>query len=83
MVPGCAGEGKPGDDYCTVRPSDTYLSITGEDKNLGRCEGNCGDDDDCGTDNHGNDLGCFKRRGFDPVPGCDGLGAKDKNYCIL
>jgi len=82
-VPGCAGEGKPGDDYCTVRPSDTYLSYTREGENLGRCEGNCGDDDDCGTDNHGNDLGCFKRRGFDPVPGCDGLGAKDVNYCIL
>jgi len=82
-VPGCAGEGKPGDDYCTVRPSDTYLLYTGGRENLGRCEGNCGNDDDCGTDNHENDLGCFKRRGLDPVPGCDGLGVKDVNYCIL
>jgi len=77
-VPGCLGQGKPGDDYCTVRPSDSYLIYKGNDEtNLGRCEGDCDKDTDCATG-----LYCFKRRKFAPVPGCEGLGARGKDYCI-
>ena len=27
-------------------------------------------------------LTCYNRDGFDPVPGCDGVGEQDFDYCI-
>ena len=77
-VPGCSGQGKAGDDYCTVRPSDNYLSYKGNDKtNLGLCEGDCDKDADCATGFY-----CFKRHKFTSVPGCEGAGVRGKDYCI-
>ena len=77
-VPGCSGQGKKGNDYCTVRPSENYLSYKGNGKtNLGLCEGDCDRDDDCATGFY-----CFKRRKFESVPGCEGEGARGKDYCI-
>eukprot|EP00980_Cylindrotheca_fusiformis_P000752 scaffold175_cov153-Cylindrotheca_fusiformis.AAC.4 len=46
---------------------------------LGRCEGDCDDDDDCESG-----LVCFQRDEKESVPGCSG-GSKDKSrtdYCI-
>lgn len=42
---------------------------------LGLCEGDCDRDRDCDRD-----LKCFKRRRFDPVPGCSGSGERGKDY---
>ena len=44
---------------------------------MGLCEGDCDKDDDYDTGFY-----CFKRRRFDPVPGCEGEGARGKDYCI-
>jgi len=76
-VPGCTNQGEAGDDYCTDRPSSTYLA-RGYMKPLGLCVGHCEKDEHCEGD-----LVCFKRKSFDPVPGCDGDGDKGKDYCIL
>ena len=62
-VPGCTGQGEPGDDYCTVRPSDSYLIYKGNGRtNLGLCEGDYDEDDDCASGFY-----CFERSKFDPV----------------
>ena len=75
-VPGYTGQGESGDDYCTVRPSDSYLIYKGNGRtNVGLCEGDCDKDDDCATGFY-----CFKRRRFDPVPECEGKGARGKDY---
>ena len=77
-VPGCSGQGIKGDDYCTVRPSDSYLIYKGNGKtNLDLCEGDCDRNADCATGFY-----CFKRRKFESVPGCEGSGARGKDYCI-
>ena len=72
-VPGCSGQGVYKKDYCTVRPSTTYLFYKGNDGPfpLGLCEGGCDSDSDCGQG-----LYCFKRKEKDPVPGCDGEGTR-------
>eukprot|EP00588_Corethron_pennatum_P025529 CAMPEP_0194326910 /NCGR_PEP_ID=MMETSP0171-20130528/38799_1 /TAXON_ID=218684 /ORGANISM="Corethron pennatum, Strain L29A3" /LENGTH=312 /DNA_ID=CAMNT_0039086663 /DNA_START=143 /DNA_END=1081 /DNA_ORIENTATION=- len=44
---------------------------------LGRCEGNCGADEDCGTD-----LACFPRKNEEDVPGCSGDPRPDIRYCV-
>eukprot|EP00581_Thalassiosira_minuscula_P028023 CAMPEP_0183753568 /NCGR_PEP_ID=MMETSP0739-20130205/3024_1 /TAXON_ID=385413 /ORGANISM="Thalassiosira miniscula, Strain CCMP1093" /LENGTH=623 /DNA_ID=CAMNT_0025990075 /DNA_START=110 /DNA_END=1981 /DNA_ORIENTATION=- len=80
---GCTGEDDSGDDFCVVRPSETYLAYVGMDGYpeykfpLGLCEGHCRKHGNCGDG-----LKCFRRRYFDPVPGCDGAGTRGKNYCI-
>ena len=73
-IPGCTGQGEPGDDYCTVRPYASYLTYKGNGRtHLGLCEGDYDNDDDCATSFY-----CFKRRKFDPVPGCEGEGHVEK-----
>ena len=42
----------------------------------GRCEGDCDSDDACLPG-----LKCMQRDRFEPVPGCDGSGAKGWDYC--
>mmetsp|Transcript_39843 Transcript_39843/g.67952 ORF Transcript_39843/g.67952 Transcript_39843/m.67952 type:complete len:336 (+) Transcript_39843:113-1120(+) len=86
-VPGCSGEGKPGNDYCTDRPFQEYLAYVGNDGQffdgeragafrLGLCEGDCDNDSDCEGDYH-----CYRRNMFTTVPGCVGKGARGKDYC--
>jgi len=83
-VPGCSGVGIEGNDYCIVRPYETYLAYVvknGEPVDrypLGVCEGHCLRDSDCADG-----LVCYKRSYFDPVPGCDGAGTRGKDYCIV
>ena len=88
-IPGCGNRGaKYGADYCvnkSDRPSN-YLVIKG--RKLGDCQGDC--QGDC--DNDGDcieDLECFKRNRqalipweeWEEVPGCEGKGEKNKDYC--
>mmetsp|Transcript_42186 Transcript_42186/g.88547 ORF Transcript_42186/g.88547 Transcript_42186/m.88547 type:complete len:348 (+) Transcript_42186:248-1291(+) len=82
-VPGCAGQGETNDDYCTIRPSETYLAyVADSDWNayrfpLGLCEGDCDRNNDSA-----NGFYCFRRNRFTPVPGCQGVGVRGKDYCI-
>ena len=71
-------------NYCTVRPDETYLAYVGNTGSpgnthpLGFCEGDCGDDNESCADG----LCCYRRTRFGSVPGCVGLGARGKDYCI-
>ena len=42
----------------------------------GMCQGDCDKDSDCSGG-----LTCFQRDGYEPVPGCSGLGKKGWDYC--
>ena len=80
-VPGCSGEGVYRNDYCAFRPPN-YLLYVKDKWLLGFCEGSCDTDDDCQGD-----LVCFQRSSKNgnstvPVPGCDGVGRKNSDYCI-
>mmetsp|Transcript_27316 Transcript_27316/g.63952 ORF Transcript_27316/g.63952 Transcript_27316/m.63952 type:complete len:309 (-) Transcript_27316:399-1325(-) len=90
-VPGCRGDGVPDVDYCTKDPDleedapsdlgkdfDTLTFIGDNFQGLGKCSGDCDDDDDC----QGN-LECFKREDDEDVPGCgDGSDGSDgADYC--
>jgi hypothetical protein len=80
-VPGCLGPGIPAQSYC-YDPFDDPLAIglngtdlLGFNENLKcnekspceKCQGECNDDDGCGED-----LFCYRRIGFESVPGCAG-----------
>ena len=75
-VPGCSGSGKKDWDYCY----DPYGldSSRGADgsSSMPKCAGDCDKDSDCA----GN-LKCWQRDGFSAVPGCNGVGTKDWDYC--
>jgi len=58
------------------RPFLTTISNTGNESNLGLCEGECDNDGDCAPG-----LRCFQRNGYAPVPGCSGTGVEDFDYC--
>eukprot|EP00980_Cylindrotheca_fusiformis_P000754 scaffold175_cov153-Cylindrotheca_fusiformis.AAC.6 len=81
-VPNCSGglKDRSKTDYCirsTDAPERIPLSIT-QTFPLGRCEGDCDDDDDCEGG-----LICFQRNENESVPGCLG-GSKDRSktdYC--
>lgn len=45
-------------------------------RNLQACWGECDSDDQCAGD-----LKCFQRDGHFPIPGCQGLGEWDWDYC--
>lgn len=65
----------PDDSY----PGSNMLVEVGDvSQGLGRCEGDCGSDDDCiGT------MVCYKRDGtLTLVPGCFGIGGEGKDFCI-
>eukprot|EP00581_Thalassiosira_minuscula_P031283 CAMPEP_0183763434 /NCGR_PEP_ID=MMETSP0739-20130205/9697_1 /TAXON_ID=385413 /ORGANISM="Thalassiosira miniscula, Strain CCMP1093" /LENGTH=513 /DNA_ID=CAMNT_0026001853 /DNA_START=121 /DNA_END=1662 /DNA_ORIENTATION=+ len=82
-VPHCSGYDDTGDDFCTIRPSQTYLAYMGNSGlpvnkfPLQLCEGDCDRDSECAGG-----LVCFKRKGRTPVPGCEGTGVRGKDYCI-
>lgn len=75
-VPGCNGEGEEHFDYC-VLPS---LMDHGDKavQSLGLCQGDCDSDADCDPG-----LVCFQRDDYTPVPGCNGEGVENYDYCVL
>ena len=44
---------------------------------LGKCQGDCDGDKQCKPG-----LKCFERSGYTKVPGCEGRGKRDWDYCI-
>ncbi|CAB9508124.1 expressed unknown protein [Seminavis robusta] len=67
----------------SLRPSTLSLTFQGNSENrlqpLGRCEGDCDSDDDCGEG-----LICYQRGKRDPVPGCL-RGEREKSatdFCV-
>jgi hypothetical protein len=50
----------------------------GKNDKLEICEGDCGNDTQC-SDN----LICFHRNEFEPVPGCYGQGTAAMDYCVV
>mmetsp|Transcript_28492 Transcript_28492/g.61197 ORF Transcript_28492/g.61197 Transcript_28492/m.61197 type:complete len:682 (+) Transcript_28492:175-2220(+) len=85
-VPGCSGTGTSGKDYCYAGAAcdgdcledfaDESENCNGNVPTLGKCQGDCDDDDDCESP-----LKCFQRGGTQPVPGCTGTGISGKDYC--
>ena len=79
-IPGCSGSGVSDYDYCVnlgLNDLGAYPVLLTEGKKHGRCEGNCDKDADCAGD-----LVCFQRDGDKYIPGCNGSGARDHDYCI-
>lgn len=56
-------------------PQLTYLGADPNGK-LGLCVGDCDKDSGCEKG-----LKCFQRSGYTMVPGCEGVGNKDSDYC--
>ncbi len=78
-VPGCAGSGAYGFSYCTLPTLDSEGGMKAHDEGpIGLCAGDCDIDAHCADG-----LVCHERDGFDPVPGCQGPGAYDYDYCVL
>jgi len=91
-VPGCSSGGS-GDredvDYCAGSPTNSdneevekveIEDVAGDlddDELLGKCEGDCDDDDECAEN-----LVCFQRDADEPVPGCGGSPQSGWDYCI-
>lgn len=62
--------------YATLK---TVSNRSCEKRQCKKCEGDCDDDKDCK-----NGLKCFYRKRnnpWEPVPGCQGSGAKGRDYC--
>jgi len=76
-VPGCSGQPNGAYDYCFLHEP-FRLSDKGVDPKvkLGQCTGDCDKDADCEGD-----LKCHQRDGQASVPGCEGVGAPDWDYC--
>eukprot|EP00560_Eucampia_antarctica_P003610 CAMPEP_0197840098 /NCGR_PEP_ID=MMETSP1437-20131217/45406_1 /TAXON_ID=49252 ORGANISM="Eucampia antarctica, Strain CCMP1452" /NCGR_SAMPLE_ID=MMETSP1437 /ASSEMBLY_ACC=CAM_ASM_001096 /LENGTH=622 /DNA_ID=CAMNT_0043449649 /DNA_START=116 /DNA_END=1985 /DNA_ORIENTATION=+ len=80
-VPGCAGTGEWGRDYCydpKDRSKELLLRnyICSSEKMCDACQGKCNFDSDC----HDH-LKCRKRLANEDVPGCVGTGAYGESYC--
>lgn len=82
-VPGCAGDGEYGHDYC-VKPGNLAVEDLGTTPDvlkqggvLVRCQGDCDADKDCDGS-----LVCYQRSGDKHVPGCKGPGEWSNDYCI-
>lgn len=80
-VPGCAGDGVSGEDYCFPledAPSNQLIH-TGDctaTSPCGECQGDCDDHSQCATG-----LLCKERTNLEDVPGCVGYGVRGKDYC--
>lgn len=79
--PGCDGIGKEGYDYCydpdtLGLPSLKNVAVNPK-KAVAACSGDCDSDKDCEKG-----LVCYQRSGTTDVPGCQGAGKKDWDYCI-
>ena len=75
-IPGCSGVGTSGKDYCAERPTEDTLFLRKNNGNLGACDGNCNSDTDCDGM-----LFCASPNIDGEVPGCDGLGVSNVQYC--
>ena len=86
IVPGCLGPGIPAQSYC-YDPFDDPLAIglngadllgfnenskCNEKSPCEKCRGECNDDEGCVEG-----LFCYRRNGFEPVPGCAGQVGRD------
>eukprot|EP00980_Cylindrotheca_fusiformis_P005677 scaffold1184_cov132-Cylindrotheca_fusiformis.AAC.98 len=84
-VPGC--EGGESDtsltDYCIDENPNVadlvYYGSSPPDRKfpLGLCEGDCDKDSDCQDE-----LFCFQRASYEPVPGCNGRDSSEADYCV-
>ena len=52
------------------------LSHKSSKSQLGKCQGDCDNDSQCKSG-----LKCFQRNGYTKVPGCEGGGTRDWDYC--
>jgi len=82
--PGCDGLGEEAFDYCYDPEGLGLPKLQKIGKNPGNsklpldvCSGDCDSDAECKEG-----LVCYQRTGKDTVPGCDGEGTKDWDYCI-
>ena len=85
-VPGCTGAGKQGQRYC-YNPLSGGLTVDmmlpasdmkcDNKKRCTKCQGDCDTDDDCDKN-----LYCYRRLGYELVPGCGGQGAFGADYCF-
>lgn len=86
IIPGCSGPGIPSQTYCY----DPFANGLNETDLLGfgekacdrrdpceKCRGECFGDEYCGKD-----LFCYRRFGFESVPGCAGQGTFGVDYCF-
>lgn len=79
-IPGCGGDGISNYDYCvdlgSIPPD--HLATVGKNptQTLGQCQGDCDDHDDCAEG-----LVCHKRDGTSEIPGCQGIGHTNYDYC--
>mmetsp|Transcript_28329 Transcript_28329/g.59197 ORF Transcript_28329/g.59197 Transcript_28329/m.59197 type:complete len:534 (-) Transcript_28329:220-1821(-) len=85
-IPGCIGPGNQGQNYCYdpfAEGSGSEILLSTEDANCDdkrRCEkcfGDCNSDDECEKG-----LYCYRRAGFELVPGCAGQGVQGRDYCF-
>jgi hypothetical protein len=77
QVPGCNGLGLSNYDYCIEQNMELRGTESSPSHTLGLCEGDCDNDSDCADG-----LVCFQRSGLVEVPGCNGFGISDNDYCI-
>merc|ERR1712113_252421 len=77
-IPGCSGTTQPGKGYCYKPHRDTLVKVFSDAENgsLGPCQGHCSHDDQCKSN-----LKCLQRTNDLPVPGCNGKGISNTNYC--
>ena len=74
-VPGCSGTGLTAYDYC-VYPELNSIALD-PTQTLQLCEGDCDIDSQCAGD-----LKCFQRDGIGNIPGCNGKGINNYDYCV-
>ncbi|KAL7472623.1 hypothetical protein ACHAXS_012985 [Conticribra weissflogii] len=85
-IPGCIGPGNQGQSYCYdpfAEGSGSEIMLSTEDakcddkRRCEKCFGDCDNDDECEKG-----LFCYRRAGFELVPGCAGQGVQGRDYCF-
>lgn len=78
LVRGCHGSMKASSDYCYKPVSKALVNAAKpHPPALGECQGDCDTDSHCAAG-----LMCFKRKGLEPIPGCQGNGKSGWDYCV-
>ena len=81
-VYGCSGGLEDGSsaDFCYDTTGHLHKwgnnGLPAENFPLKACQGDCDRDSECDTG-----LRCFQRGAYEPVPGCEGAGASNIDYC--